>query len=40
MNVSSTVKREAIDGMTLDYAKFEELDTKIKEGESTDEIEE
>ena len=32
LNVSSTVKREEINKMTLDYAKFEELNTTIKEG--------
>ena len=40
LNVSSTVKREEINKMTLDFAQFEELNTKIKEGGSTDEIEE
>ena len=40
LNVSSTVKREEINKMTLDFAQFEELNTKIKGGGSTDEIEE
>ena len=40
LDLSSTLKRNEKNKLTLDYAKFEELDTKIKEGESTEEIEE